>query len=108
MSGPKSSSYTLTAEQRRRMLEEQRRQRELEQERKRVEAETKKKNGLLVEIVGEMGMLSTQIQRLTELKNESGYDLPILEETTGNINHTLYNKRFEVGDCCNESLFREI
>ena len=39
MSGPKSSSYTLTYEQRQRILEEQRRQREIEEERRRCEAE---------------------------------------------------------------------
>ncbi len=42
MSGPKSSSYNLTPEQRQRILEEQRIQREREEELRRLEAETKK------------------------------------------------------------------
>ncbi|QUA54664.1 hypothetical protein [Aristaeella lactis] len=85
MSGPKSSSYTLTAEQRKKILEEQRRQRELEQERKRVEAETQRKGGLLIEINSELEKLSLQIDRLIFLKNESEYDLPLIDETKSKI-----------------------
>lgn len=81
MSGPKSSSYTLSAEQRRRILEELQRQREREEEHRRCEVETGRRSDLLSKITAESGKLEIQIQRLIELKRESGYDLPVLEES---------------------------
>ena len=80
MSGPKSSSYTLTYEQRQRILEEQRRQREIEEERRRCEAEKTKQKELQKKIDVEAGKLAGQIERLSQLKKESGYDIPELDQ----------------------------
>lgn len=87
MSGPKSSSYTLSAEQRRRILEEQQRQREREEERRRCEVEISKRTDLLSKISAESEKLEKQIKRLKELKKESGYDLPELEESEAQYRH---------------------
>lgn len=80
MSGPKSSSYTLTYEQRQRILEEQRRQREIEEEHRRCEAEKAKQKELQKKIDAEAGKLAAQIERLSQLKKESGYDIPELDQ----------------------------
>ncbi len=80
MSGPKSSSYTLTYEQRRKILEEQQRQREREEEQRRIEAEKGKRNELLKKLDMEAKGLDSQIERSKQLKKESGYEMPWLDE----------------------------
>jgi len=85
MSGPKSSSYSLTYEQRRRILEEQQRQREREEEKRRFESESNKKGELLTKLESETEGLIGQVERSKQLKKESGYDMPWIAEAENTL-----------------------
>ena len=73
MSGPKSSSYTLSARQRALLLEQQRKEQERALERQRVQAETKKKNRIISEINNCFSEIEQRTERLDKLQSESGY-----------------------------------
>lgn len=76
MSGPKSSSYTLSYEQRR-ILEEE--------ERKKVEMESQRKQLNVQRLSEGIDKISAQIRRLEELQRESGHSVPFLTETRDTI-----------------------
>lgn len=72
MSGPKSSSYTLTAQQRALILEQQRLARERELERQRFQAESEKRSGLNAKIQSYIRETDKPMRRIEELLRESG------------------------------------
>ena len=87
MSGPKSSNYTLSFEQRRRILEAQRQQREREEELRRFEMESKKQNALMEKMFLGTQKLSGLIDRLMILKRESGYDVYFVDDAAKAVDH---------------------
>ena len=85
MSGPKTSKYTLTLEQRKRLEEEQRRWREREEEKRRFELEMQKKVLNMMRLDDEVKAVNSQIMELDNLRKESGYEMPWLSEIKESI-----------------------
>ena len=85
MSGPKSSSYTLSYKQRKILEEEQRRRREQEEERKRVEMEFQRKQVNIQKLSESIDIVSAQVHRLEKLQHESGHNISILPDTKNTI-----------------------
>ena len=85
MSGPKSSRFTLTAEQRRLIREEAERRRAAAEEARRRAQEQEKRCRLLESIAEESGGVSGQLAALESLERADGYDLPWLPEAAGKL-----------------------
>lgn len=103
MSGPKSSSYTLSYEQRRRLEEEQRRRREQEEERKRVEMESQKMRLNVRKLSEAIDKTTVQIRRLEELEHESGHSVPYLTDAKETVSTMQQQMERLSGKCSSSS-----